>query len=222
MALHHLLASVFLLWATTAAQAQTFAVHLGDLKLGTMTFQQDGDALRLQSSLDNTPLNLFNGTLDASSRPVRLQTGEIRRQLLAISDTTRKSREVSVILDEDVVTDVVVNPAAERTDLSVAETVPPGVRDPVSAFGQLLSSQGCPPVMQMYDGRRVVRLATTDSLQTTTGRQCEMSYRVVAGPGHLSPLSFKSAAVSLEYDSRGLSTLRIAAGPFAVQIVRAN
>ncbi|MEL6682247.1 MAG: hypothetical protein AAFQ09_06335, partial [Pseudomonadota bacterium] len=93
------IAVIFLLAIATSAQAQTFSVNLGDFTLGTMTFQRDGDVYRLRSSLNNTPLNLFDGTLDASSQPVRMQNGDRRRQLLARSDTTRKNRVVSVIFD---------------------------------------------------------------------------------------------------------------------------
>ncbi len=222
MTLHRCLAFVFFLFTAAGAQAQSFAVNLGDRTLGTMTFQRNGDALQLRSSLNNTPLNLFNGTLDASSRPVRLQTGEVRRQLLALSDTTRKNRQVSILFDRGVVTDVVINPTSEKTAVSGPAQVPQGVLDPVSAFGQIVSSQGCPDVMQIYDGRRVVRLATSQTTPIANGVRCDVSYQVIAGPGHLAPLSFKNASVSLRYDAMGLSSLSIATGPFVVSVVRMN
>ena len=218
--MRYILSAALVFLATTVAHAQTFSVNIGDRTLGTLTFDKEGALLRLRSSLDSTPLILFNGTLDASSQPVRLQTGETRRQLLARSNTTRKKREVSVILDGEVVTDVVINPASENTPLSNAAQVPAGVLDPVRAFERVAEARQCPAVMQMYDGRRVVRL--TPTLQTTTeiGLRCDMDYRVIGGPGHLSPLSFKNAAVSLIYDGDGLFSLEISTGPFAVTIVR--
>ncbi|MEM9785849.1 MAG: hypothetical protein AAF801_05070 [Pseudomonadota bacterium] len=220
MAFLYRIAFAFALLGAVPVQAQTFAVNLGDRTLGTMTFQRDGAAAFLRSSLNNTPLNLFNGTLDASSRPVRMQSGETRRQLLARSDTTRKNREVSVIMDGGTVTQVVVNPASENTSLSVAERVPAGVLDPVRAFGQIATAQDCPGVLQMYDGRRAVQLSPSARAQTDAGLRCDMDYRVIAGPGHLAPLSFKNASVTLIYDASGLAALEISTGPFAVNIVR--
>ncbi|MEO0917808.1 MAG: hypothetical protein AAFY31_12640 [Pseudomonadota bacterium] len=202
------------------AFAETFVVRLGERDLGTMTFQRDGDAMRLRVSLNNTPLNLFDGTLDASSRPVRMANGDIRRQLLALSDTTRKNREISVIFDGDVVTDVVVNPASEKTPLSVAENVPIAVIDPVRAFGQIVSGQQCPGLMQIYDGRRAVRLTTMQSTLSGDIVRCDVAYRVIAGPGHLSPLSFKNATVALFYDAQRFANLTVTAGPFSITFVR--
>jgi hypothetical protein len=224
MTMFKAVAFVLLLAVADGARAESFAVNLGNRTLGNVTFQHNGDVLQLSSLLNNTPLGVFDGRFDATSRLVRTDAGDVRRQFLGISDTSRKQHQVSVLMDDGVVTEVTISPVSEYTALSVPDQVPAGLLDPLRAFRQLISVQDCPALVQMYDGRRVIHLTTINAIQTQMGLQCDMAYKVIAGPGHLSPIGFKSASVSLMYDgaSKKLSTMQIAAGPFSVQIVRTD
>lgn len=206
-------------WATVAA-AQTFDVRLGEQHLGTMTYGAEG---RMATVLDNTPLGVFDGRFDATSGLVRQEDGTRVRQYLGRSQSTRKTREISVLLREGQVVDVVINPLGERTDMSVVGAVTGGVVDPVAALGRLIAAQGCPGGFRIFDGRRVMQLSPTMADQGAAELICEMSYTVTDGPGHVSPLAIRSIDVSLTYDmsaAQALRSMRFRSGPFVLTLER--
>ena len=210
-------------------QSQRYQVLLGGRALGALDYARSasgaGASQTLSATFDNTPLGVFDGTFQGTSKPVRAEGGDVLLQYLGQSESSRKSRVISVLLDAARVMETVVSPEGERTPLSQAERVPAGVVDPVAAFGRLVGSAGCPEPFTMYDGRRVVEISTQASQREGGTLSCRMDYEVVAGPGHLSPLRFRSLDMELTYDMSGpggaiLREIDIKAGVFHLAVVR--
>ncbi len=185
-----------------AVQAETFSVQLAGRDLGQLVYL-GGASPTLQSTLDNTPLSLFNGTFSATSE--RTSAGQ---QYRGISQSSRKNRDISVLFADGRAVDTVITPTSEMTALSDVAAVPVGVIDPVAAFGQFVSAKGCPAAFRFYDGRRAILLQPVAQAEIAGQLVCDMHYRVSDGPGHLSPLYIKSISVNLVYDLAGGQSLR--------------
>ena len=212
---------VLLLLAPLPAVAQTFQALLGDRPIGTVTFARSGQAdLSLTSDMTDTPLGVGDGTVRATSRPARLDDGSIVTQYVSAGRTSRKSRDISVLFDGGTVIDTVVTPADERTGLSDPGMVPAGVIDPVAALGRLVEGAGCPAPFAFYDGRRVVAISTAAERTVGGATVCDLNYTVTDGPGHLSPLRFRTLDVTATYSGGGLRVLTLGAGGFELRLVR--
>ena len=192
------------------AVAETFDVALGDRVIGSLTTT----ATRLESVLDNTPLGLADGRFAAT---VAREGGRMRY------DSTSDKRDIAFRTDGGRVQEVAIDPAGERTPLSSPEAVGQTVSDPVTVMARLVQAEGCPAPFRMYDGRRVVEAAVTAETASPDTLVCEMAYRVVAGPGHLSPFRFSRVSLRLTYALEGgqrLSRLRASAGGFDMELRR--
>jgi hypothetical protein len=200
----------------TPLAAQEFEVKLGGKTLGTLSFSTQGGDEMLQSTLDSTPMGVFNGTFTGSSSAQGRFTGDSR--------SSRKQRMVTVDIAKGRAMDVQVTPANEMTDLSDKALVPAGVKDPVRIIGTFVGATGCPEAMQMYDGRRVVALTPQAGSQDGTTLTCPVQYKVTAGPGHLSPLAISSAKMVLRYDTsegvQNLQEIQVSSGVFRLKLLR--
>jgi hypothetical protein len=200
--------------------AQTFAVKLGGKVLGELSYEEEGRTATLISTLDSTPMGVFNGTFTGTS------TGLTTGQFTGESRSSRKQRVVSVQIEDSIATQVDITPADEITDLSDVARVPPGIMDPVRVIGTIIAANGCPPAMQMYDGRRVTVLQPLSPSASDDTLTCPMQYSVVMGPGHLSPLGISSASMELVYSTVGgsqtLKAIRISSGLFRLGLIRSE
>lgn len=201
------------------ASAETFNVSLANTSLGQLEYSEAGRKSTLRSTLDNTPLGVFNGTFTGSSAGSAASS-----RFVGESRSSRKQRVVTVDITKGRATGTAITPADEITELSGIARVPAGVMDPVRAMGQLFRAKGCPAPIQMYDGRRVVTMRSDAGKQTGNTLTCTVSYKVIAGPGHLSPLGISSARMQLEYITTGgrqsLAQMRISSGIFRLNLVR--
>lgn len=201
----------------TSASAQTFDVLLGGKTLGELSFSAQGKTATLRSTLNSTPMGVFNGTFAGTSTGTA-SSGSFTGQ----SRSSRKERTVVVEIAKGRATSTSVDPQNELTDLSDVARVPAPVMDPVRVIGALIQSKGCPQHMQMYDGRRVVALTPDGESRNTGALVCTMSYRVIAGPGHLSPLSISSAKLELLYSTadgnQSLRQMQVSSGIFRVRL----
>jgi hypothetical protein len=207
------------LMLATPASAEQFRVTLGGTVLGMLSYAQEGQLSTLRSTLDNTPLGVFNGSFTATS------TGtDTTSAFTSDSRSSRKNRQIAVAIDAGRVTSTTISPENERTDLSDPSRVPAGVTDPVRAIGHLMRATGCPAPVRFYDGRRVVSLASGAGTQAGNTLTCMVAYRVTEGPGHLSPLRISRAAMELRYATgsggQTLQQIRITAGVFTVSLDR--
>lgn len=210
-----------LLVLAAPATAETFDVSLGGKSLGTMLFAQSGTKATLQSTLDNTPMGVFNGTFTGTS------TGSTASAtFVGDSASSRKRRVVTVDIAKGRAVRTDITPIEEVTPLSDTSLVPANVIDPVRTIGALIGAGGCPDAMQMYDGRRVVRFSPEDQRSTGEMLTCTMVYRVINGPGHLSPLGIKTAKVQLSYTTgngaQRLQQIKVSSGIFKLSLDRTN
>jgi len=205
------------LFATLMASpiaAQTFDVVLGGKKLGSLKLVTGGGTQTLTSNLASTPMGVFNGTFKGTSAN-GVFTGDSR--------SSRKTRLVKVAIVNGRPASVDITPEAERTPLSEPAKVDKKVTDPVRAIAGLVEAQGCPEATTFYDGRRVVRLTPMGRNESGTTLICDMSYTVIQGPGHLSPLKIANAKMQLSYDTAGgqsLQQMRISSGIFRLNLNR--
>jgi hypothetical protein len=207
------------LLCATAAQAQVFDVKLGPAKLGTLKLAQRGGTITLKTTLSSTPMNVFNGNFTADTK--RAGGGH---SFHSISRSSRKNREIKLRFDGARAVETLVEPSTEMTSLSDPTRVPAGVIDPVRAVAALLSAPDCPGKMALYDGRRAITLSPTGKTADGDTQTCAMSYKVVAGPGHLSPLKISKAKMQLVYvttnGSRALARINLSSGPFKLTLNR--
>jgi hypothetical protein len=211
--------------APAAAQADVFEMRLAGITLGTLTYEGREGGASWRTDLDNTPLGVADGTFIASNQAIRTESGERAIRYEGRTATSRRDRVIEVIHTAERVLSVGVIPDEDATDLSVADRVPERVFDPVEAFQHLLVAEGCPTAFKVYDGRRVVAVTPGTAQQAGGQLSCEMSYDVVAGPGHLSPLGLTSLGVSLLYDrpETGPQILRemdVRTGLFRLRVLR--
>lgn len=203
------------------ASAESFDVSLGSKALGKLSYSKSGPNSTLTSTLDNTPLGVFNGTFKGTS------AGSAQSStFVGESKSSRKQRVVTVEIVKGKATSTIITPTSEQTDQSDAAQVKSGVIDPVRAIARLINADGCPAAMRMYDGRRVIALRPNSSETIATVLTCSMSYKVIAGPGHLSPLRISSAKMLLSYDVTGpqqsLRKIKISSGIFGLSLNRQN
>ena len=187
----------------SSVYAQTFDLRLGNKTLGTLTYSTSTKGEQLLSSMNNTPLGVFNGTFTGSSSPVQASSGRAAQQYQSLSKSSRKTRQIMVTIEDGRVIKTNIDPTSERTDLSKPNAVPRGVIDPVQAMGRLIQAQGCPKQFMLYDGRRAVRLTPVGSGNQGTLLTCAVQYNVIAGPGHLSPLYISSVKMQVKYEGMG-------------------
>lgn len=203
------------------AYADTFRVSLGGKDLGQLSYDTSGPTATLRSTLDNTPLGVFNGTFTGTSK------GSVATsRFTGDSQSSRKSRIVTVDFRRGRASSVDVDPLDERTDLSDPAVVPAGVRDPVRAMGALFRADGCPTTMYMYDGRRVVQLSSDGQSSDEGALVCNVRYTVKSGPGHLSPLGISAAKIKLIYQvadgQQDLQELTVSSGVFRLRLTRSD
>src|SRR5690606_39001732 len=145
------------------AAADTFRAMLGGRVLGTLEYRAAGaGAAQLRTMLDNTPLGVGDGVFDGQTANERAG-GKTLLRYTGDSRSSRKSRQISVLLYQGRVIETQISPAGERTALSVASAVPEGVIDPVTAFGRMIGAGDCPAAFHIYDGRRVIRVRPQSS-----------------------------------------------------------
>jgi hypothetical protein len=203
------------------AGAETFDVSLGGKARGELSFTKTGRNRTLTSTLDSTPLGVFNGTFKGTS------TGSLSSStFVGESRSSRKQRVVTVQIAKGKAINTAITPLSEKTDQSDASHVQSGVIDPVRAIEKLITAKGCPAAMLLYDGRRVIALRPSSNEQSGTALSCSMSYKVIAGPGHLSPLRISSAKMQLSYDiadtRQSLRKIKISSGIFSLSLDRRN
>ncbi|MCF7698708.1 hypothetical protein [Loktanella sp. M215] len=203
-----------LLAGPALAAQQNFAMMLGNRQLGTLAFDGSGKDVHLLSRLDNTPLGVADGTFEAVTRA----KGDTIEYLGV--NRGSKTRDIAVTREGTQVTAVTVTPADEMTVLSDISKVPAGTLTTAEAFGVLANGKTCPNPLTMYDGRRVVQMATTAMDTTGETVTCDMSYRVIAGKGHLSPFNFKSLSMTAIYQAGALAQITVSAGGFNLNLVR--
>jgi hypothetical protein len=196
------------------AEKQIYTVSLGQRPLGTLQFEGQGRNETLLMSLDNTPFGLENGTFEAMT--------QAKGDEVDYFGTSRGSetRDIAIVRKANVVTGVTVTPRSEMTEMTDPGKVPIGVISPTEFFAALANGETCPSPMALYDGRRVVQMATTAMKQDGDSVICDMSYRVAMGPGYVSPFHFKSFGVELAYTARKLARFSMSGGGFKVNLIR--
>ncbi len=208
--------AAFCLAMPAAAQSARFDVVLAGRTLGDIAVTQTGADAELRSVMDNTPLGVGDGRFDAT-----LTGGQSYRSVGASADETRR---IDFDYAGDRVAEVRIAPEDEATDASDPGRVPAGVLDPARGFARIAFARDCVAPFRIYDGRRVVEVALADRTLGAEMLECDYAYRVVDGPGHLSPFRFREIAMTARYELADGAVSRareiaLGAGPFTVRLV---
>jgi len=207
------------LFLGTPAYAQEFSVSLGGKMLGRLNLSASGSTAILHSTLNQTPMGVFNGTFKGTSKGTT-RTGTFTGD----SQSSRKKRRVIVSYANGRAQNVDITPQNERTDLSDPALASGQIIDPVRAVAHLFHATACPAAVRLYDGRRVVAITPTGQKKDADKLICTMRYKVTAGPGHLSPLRISSAKMQLRYNTAGntqkLEQIKISSGVFGLRLDR--
>ncbi len=206
------------------ALAETFAIQLGKTTLGELRYSANSKGATLTSTLANTPLGVFNGTYEGTSRPAKAADGTQALRYVGVGKSSRKTRSVDVLFAAGRALETIVIPAKEETTLSDPQKVRGAVTDPVRAIGLLTTAIGCPARINIYDGRRVITLSPTAQERQDTLLICALSYTVTAGPGHLSPLKIAKAKMQVTYSTANndqqIQNITLGAGMFNLVLTR--
>jgi hypothetical protein len=203
-----------LLVGAAMAETQTYTVSVGQRQLGTLRFEERNSKQTVLVTIDNAPLGIKSGSFQATAQA---QADTVDHLAMNRGSETR---DIALRRVEWTVTSVTVTPPSEMTELSDADKVPAGVTFPAEVFAAMATADTCPAPMSLYDGRRVVDIATTAMDQAGETLTCDMSYRVVMGPGYVSPLYFKSFGLQLEYTARRLARITMSVAGFQVSVDR--
>lgn len=209
-----LAANYGLLTGPATADTQIYTMSLGQRLLGTLQFAGQNSNETVFVTLNNVPLGIKNGTFEAVTR-----TSGDKVDYLGMNRGS-ETRDIAIIRKAGTVTSVKVTPRSEMTKMSDAGRVPAGVRFLAEVFAAFANGRSCPAPMAMYDGRRVVQIATAAMDQSGDTVICDMSYRVAMGPGYVSPFYFKSFGMQLAYTTRSLARVTLSAGGFKVNLIR--
>ncbi|WP_304951381.1 hypothetical protein [Sulfitobacter sp.] len=216
--MRRILSALALLLAFTAgpvwAEPQTYAVALGGRQLGTLQFNGQSRNAALLLSLDNAPFGIKNGSFKAATQSRGTAVSYLG------SNRGSETRDIAIDRAAGQVTSVAITPASEMTKMSEAGAVPAGVLFPPELFAALATGKSCPAPLSLYDGRRVVQIATQSSREEGASVFCDISYRVVMGPGYVSPFYLKSFGMALVYRAGTLAKASLSGGGFKVHLIR--
>ncbi|MFG6575899.1 hypothetical protein ACGYK6_08390 [Sulfitobacter sp. 1A15333] len=159
--MRRILSALALLLAFTAgpvwAEPQTYAVALGGRQLGTLQFNGQSRNAAFLLSLDNAPFGIKNGSFKAATQSRGTAVSYLG------SNRGSETRDIAIDRAAGQVTSVAITPASEMTKMSEAGAVPAGVLFPPELFAALATGKSCPAPLSLYDGRRVVQIATQSS-----------------------------------------------------------
>lgn len=195
------------------ADVQTYSILLGHRVLGSLVFEGQGSDETLLLTLDHTPFGLEDGTFKATTQTLDETTyylGESRGS---------ETRDIAITRKANVVKSVTITPQSEMTELSEPGRVPAGVLTPTEFLAALQDAGTCPSSLAVYDGRRVAQITAISSKLDGDLLTCDLSYRVVMGPGYMSPFHFKSFGMQLAYKGRNLDSLVMNGGGFEVSLI---
>lgn len=196
------------------AEVQYFDLTLGQRQIGALSF--DTETLEIVMDLNDTPFGIADGYFNAQSATSRSSDGTTETRYLSQS----KKRQISFVINDGTVRATTISPTSDATPLSKPKGVPTGVIPLTEGFATIATATSCPTAFTMYDGRRVVQIATQIESTDHTNITCEMDYRVTAGPGHLSPFRFRTLVTTLTYRDSALALMVIKAGVFELRVVR--
>jgi len=198
----------------TWAEPQNYAVSLGGRQLGTLQFNGQSRNAAFLLTLNNAPFGIKNGTFNAVTETEGDTTDYLG------TNRGSETRDIAITRRTDQVASVTIAPASEMTEMSDAGMVPAGIVFPPELFAALAEAETCPSPLAVYDGRRVVQIATEAVKQEGETVVCDMSYRVVMGPGYVSPFYLKSFGMQLMYTDRKLARASMSGGGFKVHLTR--
>lgn len=203
-----------LLPAAGIAEVQSYAVLWGKRQLGTLRLDDAPRDTSMLLTLDNAPLGIKNGTFEAVARARGGRVDYLGQ------NRGSETRDIAMVREAGAVTTVSVTPQSEMTEMSEGGKAPRGVVFPPEVFAALAKGRGCPEPMALFDGRRVVQLRPVSQVEEGTQTLCEMSYKVVMGPGYVSPFHFRSFGMELAYQAQRLTRMTVSGGGFAVTLLR--
>ena len=204
----------------TSEIVDNFSIKIMGRSVGYFSIYQNHETqvkkITVTGEVSGTPLRIFDGVFNSSLVTTAYDDGTKFSTYVSKQIRPSKSREIHFQKNERKLVSVQVNPLTQRTALSEPFTVMTEFTDPITALLRLTRFP-CAEDFTIYDGRRLTRvrkeLAKSDN-------ECEYTYQVNKGPGHLAPFYIRNLQIiTKKQDLMGNRSLQITArlGPFTLQ-----
>lgn len=200
-----------------ADEFRTFTISflgqkIGSLKLNETTISGRKSIL-ISGEILSSPFEIFNGRFEYKTIIDTQNNGLSRLKYKSSVNTIFKTREINFFVKNDKLIDVTVSPPNEQTEFSNPGSIVFKFIDPSTFFMKILHFPCSKPFI-IYDGRRIVDITP---LEAEPEFECRYLYKIVNGPGHLSPFNFKNFEIFSfsEKSDKGVAlTAIVKAGPF--------
>lgn len=189
-----------------------FGKQIGSIKLRETTYT-DIKVIRINGEIYSSPFKVFNGQFEYKTIITNIDNASPNIHYESTVNTTLKQRKVNYSVKNDDLIAVKVLPKKEQTKFTNSKLIDFKFIDPAYFITALLSSP-CKSSFVIYDGRRVIDVIST---KTASKLECGYLYKIKEGPGHLSPLNFKTFEISTFFNKdRSLASrsLMVKTGPF--------
>ena len=184
------------------AEPQSFNFKGFGADVGRMTLNIAADGAHwLDSQTDNMPFGFLNGTYVARTD---LQHGIGNRSFLADRIAADgDTRYYRLAFSGDTVTETVIKPAADLTEMSDITRIDRPVASPLEALVSRFDLSRCGETRSFYDGRRIVDITLSPPEPEGENSVCKGRYEIVAGPGHGGIVGLKDLPLTLTFDGEG-------------------
>lgn len=189
-----------------------FGKQIGFIKVREV-LNIDSKVIHVNGKISSSPFRIFNGKFEYKTVITEIDSEASKIHYESNVDATLKERKISYWVRNDRLIAVDVFPKNKKTKFTNPKKIDFEFIDPAYAITKLLSAP-CKNSFKIYDGRRVVDVT---SIKPTSKSDCRYVYKIQKGPGHLSPLNFKTFEISTFLDQNGNSAVRsmiIKTGPF--------
>ncbi len=164
-------------------------IAVDGIPFGEMTVRERRRGARYEVQVQGRASELIGFFLRARYRGVstgRGRGGAARPRLFAY-DMHRifRQRQVRIAYAGGRPVRVAISPRSDRSPLSTPDAVLRARPDPLVVLAELFHPRTrCPEAAEMYDGRRIARIAFAPPETTSDGFLCRGSYVILRGPDH--------------------------------------
>ena len=201
----------------TADEFKDLSISLFGKQIGFFKVREvsniDRKEVRVNGKISSSPFKMFNGEFKYKTTFTEINSWTSKLHYESSVDATFKERKINYWITNNRLIRVDVFPKREETKFTNPKRIDFDFIDPTYAILKLLSKP-CNDSFKVYDGRRHINII---AIEPTSKLKCGYVYKIEKGPGHLSPVNFKTFKISTFFDQHGNSanrTMIVQTGPF--------
>ena len=186
--------------------------QIGSIKIYEAS-NSDSRVIYIGGKISSSPLKIFNGKFEHKTIITKVNEAASKVHYESNVDAIFKHRKINYTVKNNRLITVNVSPKNETTKFTNPKQIDFVFIDPTRAITELLNKP-CKNSFKIYDGRRVIGV---NSIKPTSKSECGYVYKILKGPGHLSPFNFKTFKILTFFDQNGNSaskTMIVKTGPF--------